>query len=123
VGLIQRAIEQAGIPTVSVSIVREYTEKVKPPRAVFLRWPFGHPFGEPGNKNQQSAVLAKALAVLQTAASPGTIVDPGWRWKRESYSPPPWLASPPRCEGWASVSGKTRKWENTTYNSDKGERT
>ena len=96
-GLIQRAIEQAGIPTVSVSIVREYTEKVKPPRAVYLQWPFGHPFGEPGNVNQQSAVLGKTLEVLSTSKTPGAIVDLGWRWRRESYPEAPWLSEPPRC--------------------------
>jgi len=55
--LIQREIEQAGIPTIGISIVREYTEKVKPPRTVFLDWPFGHPLGEPFDKEQQVAVL------------------------------------------------------------------
>ena len=96
-GLIQRAIEQAGIPTVSVSIVREYTEKVKPPRSVYLHWPFGHPFGEPGNVNQQAAVLGKALEVLATDKAPGTIVDLGWRWRRETYPQAPWLSDSPGC--------------------------
>ncbi|MCF8080810.1 MAG: hypothetical protein K9K88_16145 [Desulfobacterales bacterium] len=96
-GLIQRAIEQVGIPTVSVSIVREYTEKVKPSRAVYLRWPFGHPFGEPGNVNQQAAVLGKTLEVLSTSKIPGEIVDLGWRWRRETYPEAPWLSAPPRC--------------------------
>jgi len=99
VGLIQRAIEEIGIPTVSVSIVREYTEKVKPPRAVYLRWPFGHPFGEPGNVNQQAAVLGKVLEVFLTSNIPGEIVDLGWRWRRESYPEALWLSDPPRCKG------------------------
>ena len=96
-GLIQRVIEQAGIPTVGISIVREYTEKVKPPRAVFLRWPFGHPLGEAGNINQQLAVLGRALAALSTITVPGTILEPGYRWRRETYPIPPWLRQPPRC--------------------------
>ena len=96
-GLIQRIIEQAGIPTVSISIVREYTEKVKPPRAVFLRWPFGHPLGEAGNVNQQAAVLGKTFEALFAIDTPGTIVDLGWRWRRESYPVPSWLENPPRC--------------------------
>ncbi|MEJ2038208.1 MAG: hypothetical protein P8X55_04665 [Desulfosarcinaceae bacterium] len=54
-GLIQRVIEQSGIATVSISIVRAYTEKVKPPRSVFLHWPFGHPLGEAGNINRAGA--------------------------------------------------------------------
>jgi D-proline reductase (dithiol) PrdB len=85
VGLIQREIEKEGIPTIGVSIVREYSEKVKPPRTVFLRWPFGHPFGEPFNTAQQRVVLAEALRALFTIKEPGTIVDLSYRWRREKY--------------------------------------
>jgi len=85
VGLIQREIEAQGISTVGVSIVREYTEKIKPPRSIFLKWPFGHPLGEPGNRAQQWAVLMKALDALSTISTPGTILDIPWRWKRENY--------------------------------------
>ncbi len=84
-GLIQREIEKQGIPTVGVSIVRKYTEKVKPPRTIFLRWPFGHPFGEAFNKAQQRVVLAEALRALYTVREPGTIIDMPYRWRREQY--------------------------------------
>jgi hypothetical protein len=96
--LIQRAIEQAGIPTIGISIVRQYTEKVKPPRAIFLRWPFGHPLGEPGNKDQQAAVLGKAFEALYEIDRPGQIIDIPWRWRKQTYSPAPWLAHPARCK-------------------------
>jgi len=85
VGLIQRIIESFGILTVGISINRLYTEKIKPPRSIFLRWPFGHPLGEPGHTDQQHAVLNKVFEVLYTAATPGEIVDVGWRWRREIY--------------------------------------
>jgi len=87
VGLIQRAIEASGIPTVSISILREVTEKVKPPRAVFLRWPFGHPLGEPGNVAQQLTVLHDAFAFARTAQR-GEIRDLPYRWRRETYRIP-----------------------------------
>ncbi len=90
-GLIQREIERAGIPTVGISIVREYTEKVKPPRTVFLRWPFGHPVGEPFNLAQQRTVLAEAFRALYSITEPGGIVDLPFRWRRESYDPTVWL--------------------------------
>jgi hypothetical protein len=86
VGLIQRVIESAGIATIGVSIVRDYTEKVKPPRSVFLRWPFGHPFGEPFKKNQQRAVLKEAFKAVQSIDTPGTIIDLPFRWRREIYA-------------------------------------
>jgi D-proline reductase (dithiol) PrdB len=85
VGLIQREIERKGIPTVSISIVREFTEKVRPPRAIYLRWPFGHPLGEPDHPAQQRAVLLKAFEALTTIETPGAIIDIPWRWKREKY--------------------------------------
>jgi len=85
VGLIQREIEKEGIPTIGVSIVRKYTEKVKPPRTIFLRWPFGHPLGEAFNKAQQRVVLAEALRALYAIREPGTILDMPYRWKRETY--------------------------------------
>ncbi len=84
-GLIQRAIEKEGIPTVGVSIVRKYTEKVKPPRTVFLRWPFGHPLGEAFNEAQQRVVIAESLRALYSIREPGAIIDLPYRWRREKY--------------------------------------
>ncbi len=84
-GLVQREIEKAGLPTIGISIVRSYSEKVKPPRTVHLRWPFGHPLGEPGNVPQQRAVLAKAFEALTSITEPGTIIDLPFRWRRETY--------------------------------------
>ncbi len=83
--MIQREIEKQGVPTVGISIVREYSEKVRPPRTVFLRWPFGHPLGEPFNRGQQRMVLAEALRALSMIQVPGTIIDLPYRWRREKY--------------------------------------
>lgn len=76
--------------TVALSIVREITEKAPPPRALVLRWPFGHALGEPGNRSQQLAVLARAFALLFDAPGPGTLVDAELRWRRETYAEPDW---------------------------------
>lgn len=83
-GLIQRAIEAAHFPTVSISLLRDVTAKVRPPRALFLRWPFGHPLGEPFNIAQQLTVLHDAFRFLYEA-QPGEIRDLPYRWRRESY--------------------------------------
>ena len=85
-GLIQKEIERAGIATIGISIVREYSERVKPPRTVALRWPFGHPLGEPHNRLQQRAVVLEALNALYRIRTPGEIVDLPFRWRREDYS-------------------------------------
>ena len=71
----------------SISTVRDVTEKVKPPRALFLRWPFGHPLGEAFNVAQQLTVLQEAFRFLYTA-QPGELRDLPYRWRRESYSVP-----------------------------------
>ncbi len=86
-GLIQRGIEAAGISTVSISILRDITEKVKPPRALFLRWPFGHPLGEADNVAQQLTVLRDAFRFLYKAR-PGEIRDLPYPWRRQKYPMP-----------------------------------
>ncbi len=72
--------------TVSLSIQRELTEKTRPPRALFLRWPYGHPLGEPFNIAQQRWVLCDALRAVAEMQSPGTIEDLPYLWRR----PGPW---------------------------------
>ena len=84
-GLVQRAIEAEGIPTVGISILKEVTEKVRPPRSVFLRYPFGHPLGEAFNVAQQRTILLDALNALEDIAEPGMIVEPGYRWRRHRF--------------------------------------
>lgn len=81
-GLVQRVIEESGISTVSVSINRKFTEEARPPRVVFLKWPLGHPLGEPGRVDQQTRVLTVALSALEEMTEPGTIIDLPYRWKR-----------------------------------------
>ena len=84
-GLIQRAIEADGISTIGISILKEVTQKVRPPRSVFLRYPFGHPLGEAFNVKQQRAILLDALCGLETIVEPGTILEPGYAWRRHRF--------------------------------------
>lgn len=84
-GLIQRAIEADGIPTVGISLLKEVTEKVRPPRALFLPYPFGHPLGEAFHTAQQRTILSDALSALETVTLPGTILEPGYRWRRHRF--------------------------------------
>lgn len=84
-GLVQRVIEEAGIPTVGISITRKYTAEVRAPRAVFIKWPMGHPLGEPFNVKQQVTVLKRALGALEEIETPGTIIDLPYRWRRHEY--------------------------------------
>lgn len=91
-GLIAREIERQGIATVAISITKDLTVAVGVPRAVFLKWPLGHPLGEPHNELQQRTVIFDALSLLVSATEPGTIVAPVYRWRRHDYSEPDWTA-------------------------------
>jgi len=88
--LVQREIERQGIPTIGISIVRSYTEKIRPPRSIFLHWPFGHPLGEPYNIAQQMTVLEHAFDALYSIIKPGQINNIYLKWKQESYTFPIW---------------------------------
>lgn len=91
-GLVGRAIEAEGIATVALSLVREITEKTPPPRALLVRFPFGHALGEAGRPDQQHHILFLALRLLFEAAGPGTLRDSGLRWRRSAYPPADWEA-------------------------------
>ncbi|MGH7345347.1 MAG: hypothetical protein ACREK4_10565 [Candidatus Rokuibacteriota bacterium] len=68
--MLARALEQAGVATTSISLVREHTEKVKPPRALFVPFPFGMALGRPGDRALQHRVLRAALDLLAEPAGP-----------------------------------------------------
>ena len=70
VGLVQAAIERAGIPTVSISLLREVTTAVRPPRALFVPYPLGYPLGAPNDPALQHRIIAVALALLERGDAP-----------------------------------------------------
>lgn len=67
----------------AISIVRRFTEEALSPRAVFVKWPMGHPLGEPGRVDQQMLILRRALSALDEIKTPGVIIDLPYRWKNE----------------------------------------
>jgi D-proline reductase (dithiol) PrdB len=73
VGLIQSVIEKAGIPTVSVTMLREITKQVGPPRALFVDFPLGHPLGRPNDAALQTQVIMAGLAMLQESVQAAVI--------------------------------------------------
>ena len=75
VGLIQRAIEEIGISTVSITLVKSITEQVKPPRALAVPYRFGYPLGEPNNPSLQRKIILAALELLQDHQPPPAIVE------------------------------------------------
>lgn len=75
VGLIQSIIERAGIPTASITLLREVTEKVAPPRALFVDAPLGYPLGGPNDAALQTRILMSALALLSESVLTPVIRD------------------------------------------------
>ena len=68
------------MPTVSVTVAKDVTEKIKAPRAIFLPWPMGHHFGVPFHDGLQRRVLLEALYLLESAQVSGTIRDVNIKW-------------------------------------------
>jgi D-proline reductase (dithiol) PrdB len=81
VGLIARAIEEAGIPTVSISSALDITTLVKPSRTFFVNYPLGHTAGKPFNKQNQMEILKKVLGEAKDISEPGTIVELPYQWE------------------------------------------
>lgn len=62
--------EAAGIPTTLVSLIREHTEKMRPPRSLWVPFELGRPFGSPDNAALQTRVLEHVLRLLEAPAGP-----------------------------------------------------
>lgn len=78
--MLARRIEAEGIPTVVVTMMPAVAERLSTPRTVGVEFPFGHPFGRPGDRATQRLVLETALRVLAGASRPGTRVDIDLEW-------------------------------------------
>ncbi len=64
----------------SVSVARDVTEHVKPPRAVFVPFRMGHHFGVPFHVDVQRRIILEALDLVKTATRSGEIRDLALRW-------------------------------------------
>ncbi len=67
-------IEREGVATTSISLIREHTEVLRPPRALWVPFPLGRPFGAADEPEFQRRVLAAALDLIDTVTKP-TIED------------------------------------------------
>ena len=80
-GLIQRMIEQAGIPTVALANLRAPVRNLQYPRAALVRFPRGATVGAPGDATTQTAVLKQTLALLETGKRGESIVELSEPWQ------------------------------------------
>jgi hypothetical protein len=70
VSVIQRQIEAKGVTTVCLSLFRPFTEAAKPPRALWVPFAFGRPFGAPNNRSIQLKVIRSAFDLLLRERGP-----------------------------------------------------
>ena len=64
----------AGIATVQISLIWPVTEKIRPPRALWVPFPFGRPLGPPNRPEVQLDVLRQTLGLVDQPAAP-VLVD------------------------------------------------
>ena len=85
-GLVARAAEAAGIPTISMTSALDITRAVKPPRSVFVNFPLGHQTGKPHQPELQRSIVMDAFHALETMTEPGAIVTLPYVWDEEDDS-------------------------------------
>lgn len=73
-GGLAHQIESSGIATTQISLVRLHTEKIRPPRALWVPFELGRPFGPPDDVEFQYSVVKSALQLLEVESGP-TIED------------------------------------------------
>ncbi len=84
VGLAQNVLERSGIATVSLTMVPTVSYGVGVPRALYVRFPYGNPYGEPGDRDTQRHILDTAIRWLYDAREPNQMarLTVGWRRRR-----------------------------------------
>lgn len=65
-----RYLEEFGIPTVQISLIREHTVAFNPPRALWVPFMLGRPFGAPTDAEFQKRVLKEAISLLEYDREP-----------------------------------------------------
>jgi len=58
------------LPTTQISLIREHTETIKPPRALWVTFELGRPLGVPNDAMFQTRVLLAALKLLEAPSGP-----------------------------------------------------
>ena len=72
--IVQRAIENVGIPTILIAALPPVARQNGAPRVAAPRVPMGANAGEPNNPAMQKAIVKDALTQLVEITTPGTII-------------------------------------------------
>ncbi len=69
-GALGHYLEEEGVATTQISLVREHTAAMCPPRALWVPFILGRPLGVPDNSGFQRRVLYAALRLLEAESGP-----------------------------------------------------
>jgi hypothetical protein len=70
VGGLGHYLEAENIATAGISLIREHTVRMRPPRALWVPFPLGRPFGAANDPAFQADVLRRLLATFERSAGP-----------------------------------------------------
>jgi hypothetical protein len=76
VGALAHYIESEGVATTQISLIREHTAAINPPRALWVPFILGRPFGVPNDAAFQERVLLASLQLLEAPSGPVLIDYP-----------------------------------------------
>jgi len=91
-------LEEEGLPTVAISLIRPQTEHTRPPRALWVPFELGRPLGPPSDPTFQKRVVSAALRLLERQDGPAILEDfpeddprsvPDFNWKSPPTEVPP----------------------------------
>ena len=63
-------LEQEGVATTQISLIRLHTETIQPPRALWVPFDLGRPLGVPNDAAFQKRVLISALKLFEESSGP-----------------------------------------------------
>lgn len=69
-GALGHYLEREGVPTAQISLIREQTAAIRPPRALWVPFMLGRPFGAPGDPAFQRRVLRTLLSLFGRGSGP-----------------------------------------------------
>ena len=69
-GALGHYLEREGVPTARLSLIREQTAAIRPPRALWVPFLLGRPFGAPNDPDFQRGVLRALLSLFDRASGP-----------------------------------------------------
>ena len=92
-GALGHYLEREDLATASVSLIRRQTEAMKPPRALWVPFELGRPFGAPNEPDFQRRVVRALLSLIEAKSGP-VLED-------FDEDPPGYAAADDDTSGWA----------------------